>query len=356
MMKKRAIFLIVIITLMFSLSGCYKEGNYLSLNRNERTKFNKLYKHLETEASYEKKFIIMKQILEFISGKASNGEINLFLTTYVEKNQKDPFNAYYLMVVAHNYREDMAYPFAVNYYERILKNYHDLQFMGNSIHFLCLRDLLDMIEDDEVRILYYKDILARFSDYINVDETYYNLGNTYAKVGEWDLAIESYRKFLEFFDNTSSDSYSKERIVELLAYYSTDKNWTFESLDLLVDKVVNSINEAKFRNDSRLLRVNMSKVNFFAVSWEEVETTADPEFIANLGIFLSPRISASKVLDKASNQQEAYLKTTGWSYRISTWYLYFRKINFPADSEIHGNWEWAGIYFGEKPFAVSDER
>ena len=24
------------------------------------------------------------------------------------------------------------------------------------------------------------------------------------------------------------------------------------------------------------------------------------------------------------------------------------KVNFPADPEIHGRWEWAGIYFGEK--------
>jgi tetratricopeptide (TPR) repeat protein len=348
-MKKRVIFAIIIIILLLSLSGCYRDGYYLSLKRNDRAKFYKLHSQIETESSYEKKFIIMKQILEFLSGKASNGEINLFIATYVEKNQNDPFSAYYLMVVARNYRQDMAYPFAINYYERILKNYNDLQYMGNSIHFLCLRDLLDMIEDDEARILYYQDMLTRFSDYINVNETYYRLGNTYARVGEWEHAIQSYRKYLDSYDtSTSTDSSAKERIMELLAYYNTDKNWTFESLDLLVDKVVNSINEAKFRNDARSLRTNMSKVNFFAVSWEEGETTADPEFIASLGIFLTPRISASKVLDNASNQQEAYLKTTGWSYRISTWYLYFRKIYFPSDPEIHGRWEWAGIYYGEK--------
>jgi len=23
-------------------------------------------------------------------------------------------------------------------------------------------------------------------------------------------------------------------------------------------------------------------------------------------------------------------------------------VNFPADPKVHGNWEWAGIYFGEK--------
>ena len=28
--------------------------------------------------------------------------------------------------------------------------------------------------------------------------------------------------------------------------------------------------------------------------------------------------------------------------------VYFRKVNFPLDPDIHGNWEWAGIYMGEK--------
>ncbi len=73
----------------------------------------------------------------------------------------------------------------------------------------------------------------------------------------------------------------------------------------------------------------MSKVNFFAISWEEGEGTTEPEFIENLAAFLSPRITVDNKLDRASNQQEAYLKTADWEYRIRTWYLYFRKINFP---------------------------
>ena len=356
-MKKRVIFTILIIILTLSFTSCYREGYYINLGRSERKVFTRLYSSLQGEELYEKKFIIMRQLLELLSGAASNAEINLFLTTYVEQNRPDPFNAYYLMIVARNYREDMAYPFAISYYERILKNYQDIKYMGNSIHYLCLRDLLDMIEDTDARIVYYKDIIARFSELINIGETYYYLGDTYAQAGEWEQAIQAYRKFLDFSDlSVAGDSYARERVQALLAFYNTDKNWTFESLDVLVDTVINAINEAKFRRDSRLLRKYMTKVNFFAVSWEEGEGTTEPEFVDNLGTFLSPRITVDRKLDRASNQQEAYLKSSGWSYRISTWYLYFQKINFPADSEIHGNWEWAGIYFGEKPFAASDER
>jgi hypothetical protein len=59
------------------------------------------------------------------------------------------------------------------------------------------------------------------------------------------------------------------------------------------------------------------------------------------------RIRYADRLDASSNSTEAFLKTWGWS-QISTWYLYFRKIYFPSDPEIHGRWEWAGVYYGEK--------
>lgn len=357
--KKLKIILFPIVVAVFfsTIISCNYASSYLSLDYSTRKEFNKLYNNLQNETLYEKKFIIVRDIISILSGKASNGDINLFLTTYVEQNKQDPFGAYYLLAVARNYRDDQAYPFAINYYERILKNHKDLSYMGNSIHYLCLRELLEMIEDDEARVTYYKDIITRFSDFIDIGETYYYLGNTYAEVGEWDQAIQAYRNFLDLsVSSIDEDSFARERVSELLAYYNTEKTWTFESLDTLVSRVSRAINSAKFSRDSRLLREHMAKVNFFAVSWEEEAPTTDPEFIRNLGTFLSPRISLNRSLDLSSNQQEAYLKTNGWSYRISTWYLYFRRINFPADSTIHGNWEWTGIYFGEKTFAAAEDR
>jgi len=132
-------------------------------------------------------------------------------------------------------------------------------------------------------------------------------------------------------------------------YDRRDKNWTMESLDQLV----NVIKEALWARDARKLTRYRAKVNFFAVSWEEEQTEADIEFIADIGSFMWNKIYYADALDSDSNNREAYLRTWGWSYRITTWYLYFRKIDFPADPEIHGEWEWAGIYFGDKPFTGS---
>ncbi len=353
---KNIIIACFVIIALFCVIGCQSHEHYFSLNREEGRVFRRLHNNLEEETVFEKKFIIMRQILDLINGRISNRELNLFLTTYVEQNPGDPFNGYYLMIVARNYRDELAYPFAVHYYERIIKNYQDLLVKEQSVHYLCLKDLINLVEDPEIRIVYYKDLIARFSDEINIGETYYYLGNTYADTGEWEQAIQAYVKFLDYPDvSIPGDSFARERISELIAFYNTDKNWTVETLDKLVENIKSAIYKGKYRRDGTLVKKYMAKVNFFAVSWEEQQSASDPDFTASIGSFLTPKVQVSSELDKASNSQEAYLKTTGWSYRISTWYLYFRKINFPADSEIHGSWEWAGIYFGDKTFADSDE-
>jgi hypothetical protein len=90
-------------------------------------------------------------------------------------------------------------------------------------------------------------------------------------------------------------------------------------------------------------------VNFFTRSWGE--EIADDEGMAelSLSVFMSSRlIRYADMLDAGSNANEAYLRTTGWERDISTGYLYFRKIYFPPDPEIHGRWEWAGVYYGER--------
>ena len=60
------------------------------------------------------------------------------------------------------------------------------------------------------------------------------------------------------------------------------------------------------------------------------------------------RIRYADNLDEASNPNEAYLRTWGWATYVPIFYFYFRKVDFPLNPDIHGNWEWAGIYLGNK--------
>ena len=352
----------IVLVMIFSTTRCslidnlkYGETSYfLQGSPEQREELAELLQLLdESEPRYESRYILLNEIIKILYQTGSKEQLNLLLSSYVTKNPDDPFNAYYMLVIAENYRAQKAYPFAVHYYERILKNYSDLLVRNNSVHYICLTTLITLIEEPEVRVQYYKELIARFPGEINLGETYYFLGKTYEDVGEWDLAIQAYKQFLNYPDSSIPQiPDAHKEISSMIAFYDRrDKDWTMEDLD----RLVNNIKAAIWQDDSRRLRRYMARVNFFALSWEEEESEANIDFLSDIGVFLKGSVRYSSDLDEGSNSQEAYLRTWGWSYRIKTWYLYFRRINFPADPEIHGQWEWAGIYFGEKPFAGSSD-
>ncbi len=341
---------LLLLSVIFSVIGCRTNNSYYIVGNNEQQQeLQQLFTILENKS----KFIVIQRIIKLLHNSGYKKKLNLFLTTYIQKNQEDPFNAYYLLIVAQNYMEEKAYPFAVHYFERILNNYSDLSVRGKSVHYICLKNLVQLVDTPEVKVNYYRDLLGRFPEEIDKGSTYYRLATTYEKLGEWDLAIQAYKNFLKFPEtHITGIPEAQQEAQSMVDFYLYDgEDWTMESLDDLV----NTIKWAIYRRDVRTLRRYMSEINFFTTSWEEQVKKSEEDFEEHLGTFLNSRIRYMADLDRDSNAQEAYLKTTGWSYRIKTWYLYFRKVHFPADPERHGRWEWAGIYFGEKPFAGDNE-
>lgn len=337
----------------FSLFASSPWHHYLEGAGEQREELDQLFSSLSSEDSPENRFILIQEIIKVMNNSSSSKLLNLFLTTYVEKQPKDPYNGYYLMVVAQRYRTDGAAPFAAHYYERILRNYPDLLVRGRSIHYLCLTNLIEIGGAADIMVTYYKELLSRFEDDIEKGPIYYYLARAYEELGEWDLSMQAYRQFLQYPETAVQGAPDAlETVRPIVEYYDyKNKDWTFPTLEELISSVTYAV---RIRS-SRLLGRYRSKVNFFAVSWEQEKVDANVEFLAGLGGFMNQRIYHDAELDPDSNNREAYLRTSGWSYRIRTWYLYFRKIHFPADPEIHGRWEWAGIYFGEKPFTGSVE-
>lgn len=297
-------------------------------------------------------FILIQEISKILHSQGELEILNLFLTTYVEKNPKDPFNGYYLLMTAQNYLMSEAIPFAIHYFDRILKNYSDLRVRGQSIHYICLSNLIELVDIPQNKVNYYKELLSNFGKDIEKGPAYFYLAKTYEELGEWNLSIQAYKNFLQY-PESKVPGYPEalNTIKPIIDFYDyRNKNWTMENLEDLV----NSVKYAIRTKDYRRLSKYRAKINFFAVSWEQEKTEANSDFLDKLNTFMKNRVRYSSEMDADSNMQESYLKTWGWSYRISTWYLYFRRVNFPADPEIHGQWEWAGIYFGDKPFSSSE--
>lgn len=272
-----------------------------------------------------------------------------FLTNWAETHPEDPYNAYWFLMAAYAYLENDAEPIAEYYFERILSSCNDLTVQGKSIHFICLQHLIQISRNSSNRISYLNQLISRFPNDISTTELFFRLAKEYEREGDWNQAIRSYTQYLDQDDASTlqiagePNAYMNAR--QLIDFSNSPKDWTFETLDALVSAVKAGISSYNYRALDRY----KSKVNFFAMSWRQVETDSNAQENFSMRSFMrGNRIRYSASLDPSSSPTEAYLRTTGWSNYVNVWYLYFRKVNFPADPEIHGRWEWAGIYYGEK--------
>ena len=199
------------------------------------------------------------------------------------------------------------------------------------------------------RIKYFNELINKFPQNVNTTELYLRLALEYENDNQWDQALKACELFLQQPDATTiqipgePDAYKNAR--HLIDFNNSSKDWTFETLD----ELVNAVKKAISNRDWRALDRYKAKVNFFSMSWRQDETAANSQEEFSMGNWMIRKAHYADTLDESSNANEAYLKTWGWNTYISTWYLYFRKVNFPLDPDINGNWEWAGIYLGNKP-------
>ncbi|MDR2518018.1 MAG: tetratricopeptide repeat protein [Spirochaetaceae bacterium] len=292
------------------------------------------------------KFAAVREIAGVYVRLGEYGKLTHFLASCISRDPQDPYNAYYLHLTAYVHKERQAYPVAALYFDMIIKNYPDLIIRGRSIHLDCLEHLIALTGSPERRIQYYKELIDRFSGKIDLGTAYFMLARSYEQIGEWDEAIQSYTKYRPYIGKTNIRGFpdADYHAKQLVDFHNSPRDWTFESLAALVAAVKSALDEG----NSPRLRQYQAKVNFFARSWsQDADDSGMAEF--SLSAFTgNNEIRCAPSLDPGSNANEAYLKTTGWDQYITTWYLYFRKIYFPADPDIHGRWEWAGIYYGEK--------
>ncbi|MDR0442359.1 MAG: tetratricopeptide repeat protein [Treponema sp.] len=327
--------------------GAEIDPYYLTGTGATKEYFKELFHLLKQEhPGSEGEFAVTREIAASFARMKDYGRLIHFLSARAINNPADPYNGYYLLMVAYAYMELDSAPIAARYFDLIIKNYPDLTINEESIHLICLKQLIELNDNPEHQVWYYQELISRFPEKIDLGTAYFMLGQSCERIGDWNSAIQAYTKYQPFTGTIipgfpNADHYTKQ----LIDFSKSPKDWTFESLPALRKTIEDALNAGS----ARQLRRCQAKVNFFARSWEQMETDDSGMADFNLSDFmLSSNIRYAANLDASSNATEAYLRTSGWSLYISVWYLYFRKIYFPQDPEIHGRWEWAGIYYGEK--------
>lgn len=269
-----------------------------------------------------------------------------FLTGHIQQFPDDPALSFYLTWIGDLYRRSEQPDIARQYHRRALLSAADAEIRGVSTHQVAIRSLLDIVDDPEERLEYLSMLEDRFSDRTEPGLLHYHFARAYEGIGEWDAAYAAYRRFLAYpATRVPGSPEAHELVRRRLAFYDSDRSWTARDLDTLVAQIKNAL----WRQDPWSLLRHRAGVNFFTMSWEQELGDANSQIPSfDIAAFLRrSRVRFAEELELTSNASEAYLRTWGWSHRIPTWYLYFRRIDFPADPEIHGTWEWAGIFFGE---------
>ena len=356
MKKKHTIFLyftvFLLISSVFVSCGTGRDSfgidsYYITGSRENKEKTRELLNLLRMEESgSEGEFAVIREIAAGFARLGDYERLIHFLSDRTIKNPADPYNSYYYLMIAYAFIQQNSEPIAALYFDMIVKNYPDLSINNESIHLVCLKHLINLVDDAERQVWYYNELITRFSEKIDLGTSYFMLGQACERVGDWNGAISVYASYLPFAGTIipgfpDADQYARHQVD----FGRSPKDWTFESLPALRRAVEEALDE---NNPWRLMGYQ-AKVNFFARSWEQMETDSIRMTAFNLAQFMyGNRIRYSPSLDESSTATEAFLRTTGWSVSLNTWYLYFRKINFPQAPEVHGRWEWAGIYYGEK--------
>lgn len=350
MIPRRTASLVITILLVGLLAAALQAGTssrgdgYYLVGEDDTQRENRQLLSLLDEAENPERAVIMRKLAGNLRDSGHSGRMRHLLSTHISTKPQDPYNGYYLFLVGRHHQRAGDERFARRYFRRALYGYPDIDINGESVHFAALEALVDMTEDPRERISYYDDLLERFPDQVDRGRLYYYKGRAHERLGDWESSQAAYERFLTFSTDIPGESDAAYEVRRKLEFAESSRSWTFEDLD----ELIGIIQDALRRRDSRTLEEHQSDVQFFAASPQQDPTDANSTFGFNIEVFLSrSNVQVADEFTVNSNNREAYLQTTGWAERFSTWYFYFRRIDFPADPEVHGDWEWAGIRFGE---------
>lgn len=337
----------VVASLLIAVAACSSDpiADYYAVGESSVQRENRRLFSLLDETENPDRAIVTRRLAGNLREAGYPDRMIHLLTTQVERERSDPYNGYYLFLIGRAYQRSGNDEFARRYFRRALNDYPDVDINGSSVHFAALEALSGISADPRERIGYYEQLLDRFPSRIDEGKIHYYMGRTYENLVDWERSRQSYERFLASGNTEiprASDAHLTVR--RKLQFAQSSRDWTFENLEDLV----NVVRTALANRDSRTLQRYQTGVNFFAASPQQDPTDANSTFGFNIEVFLSrSNVQTASEFSVNSNDREAYLQTTGWAERFSTWYFYFRRIDFPADPEVHGNWEWAGIRFGE---------
>lgn len=238
-------------------------------------------------------------------------------------------------------RNEMSY--AVFYMNKIREEDYHVIFNGSPLGCAIGLRIIKLKEYPELRISMYKMLLEKFSD--RVDELFllYELSQLYKEQFDIQSAVQVMEQMVRISakSRVKDDRIDMKQIQKEINFFYSKKDWIYKDLNKLINNIKYAID---IRSKKRLYSFipDDFAVRFFDPTiqqWGVRELSIPSRWGRN--IRFSPKFA------EISTEDEVYLETTGWVFpQLTTWYFYFKRVDYPYDNTINGGWEWKGIYFG----------
>jgi hypothetical protein len=347
MTTKTAGILILVLSITSFMSASDIKVTYQFSTAYERQRWNELSSQPEDINSLKALSEWCEEIRDLFISAGKSNELTRYLGIQAQLKTEKDLQAYLFFILSDIYWATGSRDVALLYMNMIPEGSYDIRYNYQPIGYYLSKRIISSNANAKTKIRMYIHLLDRYSDMIDIPYTLNELAQIYKSELDIQKTISSYQEIIRtahLYPNIN-DSINLKEIKRELAFYKSRKRWIYKDLEVLI----NNIKYAIMKQDMKLLRRYVSDVDFFVQVSHKVHKKTWT--LNQLQIYRrwNRRIVFSEKLEDYSNENEAYLKTSNWTFpNMKTWYFYFKRVEYPFDDRYDGGWEWKGIYFGER--------
>ena len=255
------------------------------------------------------------------------------------------FRSYVYFFVAESLWNQDQESLAIFYMNKVREQDYDLYYDEKPIGYIIGLRMIKLDGYNELKIKNYEMLLRKYADMVDEPLLLYELSETYKAQYDIKSAIVVMRKLVRVAYRTRmlDDSIDIAKIRAEIQFYESSKRWIFKDLKRLINNIKYSIDIKNLTLFNSLL----PPASDFTVKFFDSKDSRWGLKELNMPSRWGRYIHFSSEFEDISTENEVYLETSGWVFpQLRTWYLYFKRVDYPYDSTIDGGWEWKGIYFG----------
>jgi hypothetical protein len=265
----------------------------------------------------------------------------------IAASEKNPdFSSYLYFIISDIYWTNGNKEVALFYMTKISEKSYDIIYADQPIGYLIALRIIGFDCNYKFQEQMYELLLKRYRDKIDILYTMNDLSNLYKKQLNMESAVKVMEEILLMSRNYKSleENINLSEIKQEVDFFYLKKNWIYKDIKSLIRDIKTAIK----RKDIGLLKSYTSKNGFDVIFFQKTDQNKWRFDELAIGSHITDNIVFSDKFEEFSNDDEIYLRSDNWNFtQMTTWYFYFKRIDYPYDEKIDGGWEWKGIFFGD---------